>query len=54
MVRKINAILKDKLTLSEDVEEISERKITSYGNGAKIDSLKKHIGKRCYVIIVKD
>ena len=54
MVREINAKFKEKLHLKEDVIEIAERKVTPYGNGAKIDSQKKYIGKRCYVIIVKD
>ena len=53
MVRKIETI-NQKLNISEEVEEIYEKKVTKYGNGAKIDSQKRHIGKRAIVIIVKD
>ena len=54
MTRKIEAINKGKIILTDNVEEIYEKRITPYGNGAKIDSQKKHIGKRAYVIILKD
>jgi hypothetical protein len=30
------------------------QRVTPYGNGAKIDAQKKHIGKRVYVIVLKD
>ena len=54
MPRKVTAIKKGKIKIEDDVEEIFERKITPYGNGAKIDSQKKYIGKRVYVIVLKD
>lgn len=54
MVRKITAEIDGKLNIQEDVEEIYERKVTSYGNGAKIDAQKKNLGKRAIVIILKD
>ena len=42
-------VLKDgKVTL------IYEKTITPYGNGAKVDAPKKHIGKRAYVVIMKN
>ena len=53
-MREINAILHEKITIKDDVEEIYEKRVTPYGNGAKIDAQKKHIGKRVYVIILKD
>ncbi len=34
--------------------EIYEKKVTPYGNGAKIDVQKKYIGKRVFVIVLKD
>jgi putative transposon-encoded protein len=52
-MRKIN-IIKDKLTLEEDVEQVYEKVVTSFGTSAKVDAQKKHIGKRAYVIIMKD
>ncbi len=53
-MREITAILHEKITIKDDVEEIYERRITPYGNGAKIDAQKKYIGKRVYVIVLKD
>jgi putative transposon-encoded protein len=51
-----NIIVKEGKTikLSDNVEEIFERKVTKYGNGAKVDAQKKYIGRRAYVIILKD
>ena len=54
MPRKVNAIAGGKLKIEENVEEIFEKKVTPYGNGAKIDAQKKYIGRRVYVIILKD
>jgi len=31
-----------------------EKRITPFGNSAKVDAPKKYIGRRAYVIIVKD
>lgn len=40
--------------LHENVELVYEKKITPFGNSAKIDAPKKYRGWRAYVIIVKD
>jgi len=53
MPRKIE-VRKGDLTLKENVEVIYEKVVTAFGNSAKIDSQKKYISKRAYVIIVKD
>jgi putative transposon-encoded protein len=53
MPRKVNAIASGKLKITEDVEEIFEKKVTPYGNGAKIDAQKKYIGRRVYIIVLK-
>jgi len=37
-----------------DFEETFEKTITPYGNGAKINSQKKFIGKKAIVIILKE
>jgi len=42
------------LNIKEKVECIYERVITRFGNSAKVDAQKKHIGKRAYVIVIKD
>ena len=47
-------IHKGDLHIKEKVEVIYERHVTPFGNSAKIDSQRKFIGKRAYVIIVKD
>ncbi|MCX8174573.1 MAG: DUF2080 family transposase-associated protein [Thermoplasmata archaeon] len=43
-----------KFELSESVETVYEKRITPFGNSAKIDVPKKYRGWRAYVIIVKD
>ena len=42
------------LQLTDDVEVFYEKRVTSFGNSAKVDAPKKYIGKRAYVIILKD
>jgi len=42
-----------KLELKDEIETIFQKEVTKFGNGAKIDCLKKHIGKEAYVIIRK-
>jgi putative transposon-encoded protein len=53
MARKIE-VKKGDLSINENVEVLYERTITPFGNSAKIDAPKKYIGKRAYVIIIKD
>jgi len=53
-MREIKAVSGGKLILKDGkVLMIYEKRITKYGNGAKIDAPKKHIGKRAYVVIVE-
>ena len=52
-MRQIEVINND-LLLKENVELVFEKKITPFGNSAKIDVPKKFRGWRAYVIIVKD
>ena len=54
MPRKIKAIPNKKLILTEDVEQIYERKVVPHGNGAKVVAQKKDINKRAYLIILKN
>jgi len=53
MPRKVKAVRGGKIHLQDEVEEIYERKVTPYGNGAKVDAQKKYIGRRAYIIILK-
>ena len=52
-MRQIEIVNND-LLLKENVELVFEKKITPFGNSAKIDVPKKFRGWRAYVIIVKD
>jgi putative transposon-encoded protein len=45
---------KGDFTLTENVEVVYERTVTPFGNSAKIDAQRKYIGRRVYVIVVKD
>lgn len=54
MVRKIEAIKGGKIKIQDDVEEIYERTVVPYGNGANLIAQKRHIGKRAIIIILKD
>jgi putative transposon-encoded protein len=52
-MREIQVIHGD-LLIKESVEVIYEKSITPFGNSAKVDAPKKYIGKRAYVVVVKD
>lgn len=45
-------ITNKKFSLKENVNLVFEKRITKFGNSAKLDVPKKYIGKRAYVIIV--
>jgi putative transposon-encoded protein len=47
-------IVKHKLVLTDEVEVVYEKRVTPFGTSAKVSVPKKHIGKRAYVIILKD
>ena len=53
MSREIKAVKSGKITIKDDVEEIYEKKVTPYGNGAKLDAPKKYMNHRAYIIILK-
>lgn len=44
-------ILNKNLTLKDQIKTIIEKTVTKFGNGAKIDCPKEHIGKRAYILI---
>lgn len=52
-MRKIEVIDK-KILLTDEVEIVYEKRITPFGNSAKVDAPKKYIGNRVYVIILKE
>jgi putative transposon-encoded protein len=53
MPRKIDVVNGD-FTLTDNIEVIYEKVVTRFGTSAKIDAQKKYIGKRAYVIILKE
>lgn len=47
-------IVNKKIKLIDEVELFYEKTVTQFGNSAKVDAPKKYIGKRAYVVILKD
>jgi putative transposon-encoded protein len=52
-MRKVE-VVHGKITLTDEVEVVYERRVTPHGNSAKVDAQKKYIGRRAYVIILKE
>ena len=40
--------------LADEVEIIYEKRVTPFGTSGKMDAPKRYIGKRAYVIILKE
>ena len=43
-----------KLSLSDEVELVYEQRVTKFGHGAKIGCSRKYLGRRVYVIVLKE
>jgi len=43
-----------KFTFESKAEFFFEKRITKFGNGAKIDAPKEHLGKKVIVLVLKD
>ena len=52
-MRKIDIVDK-RITLTDEVEIVYEKVVTPFGTSAKIDAPKRYIGRRSYVIILKE
>jgi len=52
-MRKIEITTKN-IKLNDEVELFYEKKVTPFGNSAKLDAPKKYRGRRAYVIILKE
>jgi putative transposon-encoded protein len=52
-MRKIE-VIKDRFSLTDEVEVVYEKVVTTFGTSAKLDAPKKYIGKRAYVVILKN
>jgi putative transposon-encoded protein len=51
-MRKIE-ITKKRIVLTDEVELVYEKRVTPFGNSAKVDAPKKYRGRRAYVVILK-
>ena len=47
-------VKKGNFVLREEVEVVFERRVTPFGNSAKVDVPKRYLGWRAYVIVVRD
>ncbi len=45
---------KSRFSLESDVKFFFEKSITKFGNGAKIDAPKEHIGKKVIVLVCEE
>lgn len=45
---------KNVFTFQTEVKFFFEKQITKFGNGAKIDAPKEHIGKKVIVLVVEE
>nr|CCC55541.1 transposase [uncultured archaeon] len=43
-----------KFVLSDEVELVYEERVTKFGHGAKIGCSRKYLGRRVYVVVLKD
>ena len=51
-MKKIKIETKSKLIIT-DIEGFYKREVTPFGNSAKVDCPKEHMGKKAYLIIIK-
>jgi putative transposon-encoded protein len=52
-MRKIE-VIHEKIVLTDEVEIVDEKRVTPFGNSAKVDAPKRYIGNKAYVIILKE
>ena len=52
-MRKVNLHV-GKLTLTDDILIFFEKRVTKFGNGAKVDCPKEYLGKRVYIMVCED
>ncbi len=43
-----------KFSLSDEVERVYEERVTKFGHGAKIGCSRKYLGRRVYVMVLKE
>lgn len=52
-MKKVNLDKRSKLILT-DIEGFVKRKVTAFGNSAKVSCPKEYLGKEVYLVIIKD
>lgn len=52
-MRKIR-LQKGNFTMEDEVIGFIEKRVTKFGTGAKIDCPKEYMGKRVYVLVLKE
>jgi len=52
-MKKVKLISQNKLVLS-DIEGFLKRKVTKFGNSAKVSCPKEYLGKTVYLVVVKE
>jgi len=52
-MKKIKIETKSKLVLT-DIEGFYKRTVTKFGNSAKVDCSREHLGKKVYLVIVNN
>jgi putative transposon-encoded protein len=53
-MRKIEIIDSEKIVLTDDVEMVYEKEVTPFGNSAKVGAPREYVGRRAYIIILKE
>ena len=51
-MRKVE-LRKGELSLRDEVIGFIEKKVTKFGNGAKVDCPREYLGRRAYILICK-
>ena len=51
---RIVKLNKGNFTMEDEVIGFLEKRVTKFGTGAKIDCPKEYLGKRVYVLVLKD
>lgn len=52
--KRYTKVINDAMNLNREVETFYEKTITKFGNSAKLDAPKSYIGRRAFVIILKN
>lgn len=52
-MRRVKIVEKE-INLTDEVEVVLEKTVTAFGTGAQVICPKDHIGKRAYLVIIKD